>query len=214
MISNNSTVLVLSDSIFARGSNSLSNPAKMIMDTVDVCVCNMSSEGVPVGRLSQAAHIPIAMCDQKTALNYMAGFYGTLECLIVFGGANDWIWGEENVANNYFAGLTEIGLFASQVGIENIVFVSPLGVLSGELNENNGVYLSDLRTKCEDAVNALTSLFGISGVHYIDGLSLMPVIAANYELDELHPNDTGRAIWVNNLIDELQTLGIFPADYV
>jgi hypothetical protein len=211
MITENSSVVLLSDSICDRGSNSRNNPAFMIMDDVNVTVHNLAAGGMPLGRLGDFAFVPIAMCDQKSIINYLTGIEAKVECLIVFGGANDWIHGTTNVIANYTMGIYEIATFARQIGIPNVVVVSPLGVLSGELNANNGIDIADLRAAADATVTGLNTMYG--GVFYVDGLSLMPVISENYEADELHPSDTGRAVWVANLISNLQTQGIFPASY-
>jgi hypothetical protein len=200
--------IVLSDSIFDGGSDSKNYPAYLIMDRVDVKVIPMAAGGMPLGRVDGAAHLPIAMCDQKTAINYLCGIYGDVDCLIIFGGANDWLHSTSaTVLNNVLVGACEIGYFAHQLEIPQIVFVSPIIARFSPEDE----LLQSIRDKIDDAVSFLLS-FGVP-CHYINGVNLLPNTAENYEQDGLHPTDLGTQVMVDNLIDELQTLGIFPADY-
>jgi hypothetical protein len=212
-------VVILSDSIFCNGETSRTTPAFLMMDRVDVNAVNFAAGGMPLGRLNVAPGQPIAMCDQKVGLNYLNGFAGDIDCLIVFGGVNDWMYGTANVLQSVFFGAVELGYYAHQIGIPNIVFVSPLIVrgdnyptLDPENDPNNVEQLSDIRSGIEIAVAGLANE-GINAV-YIHGPDLMPNDAENYQLDGLHPSATGRGVWLNNLIDQLQTLSIFPADYV
>jgi lysophospholipase L1-like esterase len=179
------------------------------MDRVDVKVIPMAAGGMPLGRVDGAAHLPIAMCDQKTALNYLCGIYGNADCLIIFGGANDWLYGSPtDLKNNVTIGAVEVGYFAHQISIPKIIFVSPIIARFAATDE----LLQSVRDGILDAVNFLT----LNGVdcYYINGVNLLPNVAENYVQDGLHPTDLGTQIMVDNLIDELQTLGIFPADYV
>lgn len=212
MISENGTCLFLSDSIFTGSANSRDCPAFLMMDAVNVKVIPFAAPGLPVGRISTSAGMPFYLCDQKVGINALRGFYEQIECAVIFGGANDIMWGTDNIVENYKHGAYELAGFLRQLNIAHIVIVSPLPVWNWDENtEINGAKLCDIRTAAAWAASQVDTDGG--NAYYVNGFDLMPRVVENFEIDGIHPNATGRAIWVANLIAELQTQGIFPASY-
>jgi hypothetical protein len=189
-----------------------------MMTRCNVGIHSLAAGAVPVGRIPNFAWASFAMVDQKSMVNLLRGGNNDLACLIIFGGVNDWLYQGNDSVLSYQNAIMEMGYYAKQIGIPKVVVVSPLRVITKDANlpdpendPNRQYQLSEFRAGASWAVSCLDG-FNVDAT-YIDGLSLMPDNPACYEQEGIHPSNYGREIWVNNLVTQLQGLGIFPQDY-
>jgi len=192
--------------VFGVGADPRNLVGHRISEICPINVQTYASSGQRMSRYPSYEFYEVSFVDHFHDVLYPHGVFGQIDVIAIMLGYNDWVAGDSASLSKYIESYREVIRYLKEIQIVSIVVISDIYTIDDELTQNSGgFYLQDFR----DAAEAVATEFSI---YFIDGKTLIPQNSANYD-GGVHPNNTGHALFGANIVDAMQTLGIFPADY-
>ena len=169
-------------------------------------VLNYSAEGQRMSRLPTYEYIPSAsFVDGKDGLLFPHGLFTDIKAVVIMLGINDWMFGDSQSLINFANAYRDAYRYLNQVLQCPIVFVSDLWTPTDEgIQNSGGLTINNFRVTTSNLATEL-------GATFIDGKSLIPQDSQYFDNGSVHPNSAGHTQMATNLVNQLQTAGLFPA---